>query len=261
MAVDLPLRRNGGAPPCFSIITVSYNAMSALPATTESLRNQTCKAYEWVVVDGESTDGSVAWLQDQAPDFFSSEPDSGIYDAMNKAVAAAKGEWLFFLNAGDRFADSRVLADIAAEIDMATNAAIRPSIVYGDVVYFGDKGRRRRRFNWLTRSRLVFGDLCHQATFVRRDLFVAQGGFDTTLRYNADFDWFIKAFRGGAQLHYVPRDIALFHDAGAHVLNHEKSEAERNVVRARYCRRPLWLLGHWALRLELRLRRHLEKAT
>jgi glycosyltransferase involved in cell wall biosynthesis len=258
MSVDVSRFGTSSTPPRFSVITVSYNAMASLPATVASLREQAYKAYEWVVIDGASTDGSVSWLKAQTPDYFSSEPDSGIYDAMNKAVTAATGEWLFFLNAGDQFADPKVLADIAAAVDKA-NAA--PSVVYGDVMYFGDSGKRRRRFNWLTRKRLLFGDLCHQATFVRRDLFGTLGAFDTTLRYNADFDWLIKAFQHGARLQYVPRDIALFHDAGAHVLNREKCEAERNVVRARYCQRPLWLLGHWALRLELRIRRHFGKST
>jgi GT2 family glycosyltransferase len=173
---------------------------------------------------------------------------------MNKAITRANGEWLFFLNAGDRFADDGVLHDIAA----AFAAAAKPlDCVYGDVVYFGVRGQRRKRFHWLTPGRLVFGDLCHQAAFVRRDLFTKLGNFDTGLRYNADFDWFIRLFRSHPKLRYLHRDIALFHDAGAHALAHGASEAERNLVRARYMPRPLWLVGHWALRVELKIRRWL----
>jgi GT2 family glycosyltransferase len=185
----------------------------------------------------------------------------GIYDAMNKAVARAKGEWLYFLNAGDRFADALVLADLAAVIDSTTQPTRQPSVVYGDVVYFGERGQRRKRFQWLTRQRLLFGDLCHQAAFVRRELFAQHGNFDIRLRYNADFDWFIRVFKAQAPLRYVARDIALFHDAGAHATDNERCELERDQVRASYCPRPLWLLGHWALRLELKLRRVLGETT
>lgn len=242
------------AMPRFSIITVCFNAMAVLPDTLASLRNQSFRDYEWVVIDGASTDGSTDWIVQQSPDLFISERDKGIYDAMNKAVAHATGEWVFFLNAGDRFADAGVLADIAAAIDASDQP---PAVVYGDVVYFGANGQRRKRFHWLTRQRLIFGDLCHQAAFVRRDLFESFGLFDLALRFNADFDWFIRVFRSGARLRYLHRDIALFHDAGAHVIAHKASGIERDQVRARYKSRSLWLFGHWALRAELKLRRWL----
>lgn len=240
--------------PKFSIITVCFNAMAVLPDTMKSLRDQSYSNYEWVVIDGASTDGSTEWLQQQSPNIYISERDKGIYDAMNKAIGSARGEYLFFLNAGDRFADKNVLRDTATALDSANTPV---DCLYGDVVYFGARGERRKRFHWLTRQRLLFGDLCHQAAFVRHDLFEKFGKFDLSLRYNADFDWFIRIFRGGVRLQYLPRDIANFHDAGAHVLAHEASETERNLVRARYLSRPLWLAGHWALRVEFKFRRWL----
>jgi glycosyltransferase involved in cell wall biosynthesis len=238
--------------PDISVITVCFNAMPQLPATAASLRAQVSPGrVEWVVVDGASTDGSAAWLAAQQPEVFVSEPDRGIYDAMNKAISRASGQWLFFLNAGDTFADAHVLRDVQAAIAAQPGA----DIVYGDVVYFGQQGDRRHRFHWLTRRRLVFGDLCHQAAFSRRALFTAHGQFDTSLRWNADFDWFIRAFRGGARLQYLQRDIARFHDAGAHVQAAERCAAERQAVRARYTPLWRWQLGNWALRVELKLRR------
>ena len=190
-------------------------------------------------------------LQAAQPDVLVSEPDLGIYDAMNRAVARARGSWLYFLNAGDTFADDHVLDDILSVIRAQANA----DVVFGDVVYFGDNGQRHRRFHWLTRRKLLFGDLCHQATFVRRSLFDRHGVFDTSLRWNADFDWLLRVFRAGAGLRYVHRDIARFHDAGAHVLAAERSHAERDIVRARYLPMPLWRAGNLALRIEHRLRR------
>lgn len=247
--------------PKFSIITVCFNAMAVIPKTLESLRAQSFTDYEWVVVDGDSSDGTKVWLEQQSPDIYVSERDRGIFDAMNKAVDNATGEWLFFLNAGDEFADSLVLADIATAIDAVASQPKPSALVYGDVVYFGTKGQRRKRFHWMTRNRLVFGDLCHQSAFVQRRLFRKYGDFDITLRFNADFDWFIRIFKSPEPLLYIARDIALFHDAGAHVIHHASCEAERDRVRARYCYRPLWLLGHWALRVELKLRRLLGETT
>lgn len=238
--------------PMFSIVTVCFNGLDVLPATLASLRAQQDADYEWVVVDGASTDGSAAWCAAQRPDAFVSEPDRGIYDAMNKAVRLARGEYLYFLNAGDRLADAHVLRDIALA---AAAAPANADIVYGDVVYFGDRGERRRRFHWLTRGRLVYGDLCHQAAFARRALFERHGDFDTALRWNADFDWFLRVFDAGATLRYVPRVVAWFHDAGAHVQARARSEAERDAVRARRVSRLRFRLGNGLLRVELKLRR------
>ena len=239
-------------PPLFSIITVCFNAKPQLPSTVASLRAQAqADGVEWVVVDGASTDGAAAWLAGQQPDVFVSEPDRGIYDAMNKGIGLARGQWLFFLNAGDALADADVLRDVQVAIAAQPGA----QIVYGDVLYFGERGQHRHRFHWLTRRRLLFGDLCHQAVFVRRSLFDHFGRFDTSLRWNSDFDWFLRAFSGSARLHYLRRDIARFDDAGSHVQHAVRSEAERRTVRRRHLPLPLWQLGNWLLRLELKLRR------
>jgi len=239
--------------PWLSVVTVCFNAGSVLPGTVTSLRAQQANGVEWVVVDGASTDGSAEWLRALQPARFVSEPDHGIYDAMNKAVALATGEWVFFLNAGDAFADTSTLADVVATLQASQGAV--PDVLWGDVLYVGTGGTRRKRFHWVTRRRLLFGDLCHQAVFVRRDLFSRVGPFDATLRWNADFDWFVRAFRAGARLRYLPRDIARFDDGGAHVQAGARSEAERDTVRARYMPLPLWRLGNLALRSELKLRR------
>lgn len=238
--------------PLFSVITVTFNAQDVLPATARSVVSQSLRhRTEWVVKDGGSTDETVACARAASADVLTVQTDSGIYDAMNQAIASARGEWLYFLNAGDAFADEHVLADVARHIEQSADA----ELVFGDVVYFGDRGERRRRFHWLTRRRLLFGDLCHQAAFMRRNLFQRQGVYDTSLRWNADFDWFLRAFRSGADLRYLPRDIARFHDAGSHVQAAERCAAERNAVRERYIPMPLWRLGNLALRVEHRLRR------
>ena len=237
--------------PLVSIVTVCFDAARQLPATLRSYREQGPGPWEWVVVDGASRDGSAEWLAAQRPDVFVSEPDRGIYDAMNKALRLARGEWVFFLNAGDAFADATTLVDLLPLL----RASDGVDLLYGDVLYVGERGERRRRFHWVSRGRLLFGDLCHQAVFARRSLFQRFGPFDDRLRYNADFDWFVRVFRGGAGLRYVPRLIARFDDAGAHVQAGGRHRAERDLVRTRYAPRPLWALGRLLLRAELRLRK------
>lgn len=245
------------ARPSFSIITVCFNAISVLPQTAASLRAQHCQDYEWVVIDGASTDGTLEWVRAQSPDVLVSERDRGIYDAMNKGIAQGRGDWLFFLNAGDQFADANVLGDVLAEI--AKEPAV--DLLYGDVVYVGQQGARRKCFNWIARRNLVFGDLCHQAVFGHRRLFEKYGVFDDSLRFNADFDWLLRVFKGGAGLRYLPRDIAHFDDGGAHVQAHAASERERDAVRARYLPRPAWVMGNWWLRIQLKLRRLLGQSV
>jgi len=237
--------------PCFSVLTVTRNAESLIAATAESIRCQGAQLCQWIVKDGASNDATVEIARRYSPDIMLSDTDCGIYDAMNQAAALATGDWLFFLNAGDAFVDPAVLADIA----QAAAADPQADIVFGDVLYVGTAGTRRKRFHWLTRKRLLFGDLCHQAVFVRRDLFSRVGPFDATLRWNADFDWFVRAFRAGARLRYISRDIARFDDSGAHVQAGVRCEVERDAVRARYLPLPLWRLGNLALRVEFRLRR------
>lgn len=239
-------------PPKFSVITVCFNALSVIQETYESLHSQSSSNYEWIVIDGASSDGTKEWVAERSPDVFFSEPDGGIYDAMNKALRFVRGEYVFFLNAGDRFFDSQVLSDIEAELDSRLEAV---DVLYGDVVYFGPDRSRRKRFNWLTRSRLVYGDLCHQATFVRFDLFKKFGFFDLSYRYNADFDWLLRVFKGASILRYINRDIVLFHDEGAHVQAGQRCRAERDIVRAKYCNRIVWIIGHLLLRIELKIRR------
>ena len=256
MSAGLPPTAGGAPRPWLSVITVCFNAEALLPGTLASLRAQQVDGVEWVVVDGASRDGSLAWLQAQQPHVLLSEPDKGIYDAMNKAVQLAHGEWLYFLNAGDTFADAQVLADVKQALQAQPHA----ELAWGDVLYFGERGERLRRFHWLTRQRLLFGDLCHQAAFARRSLFERHGLYDTNLRWNADFDWFLRVFSAGARLHYFPRVVARFHDAGAHVQAAQRCAAERDTVRAR--RLPLWAWrwGHLALRVEHRVRRWLGQA-
>ncbi len=125
--------------PRVSVVTVTLDDLNGLAATHASLREQTFRDFEWVVADGGSTDGTPEFLASlaEAPAWWRSGPDGGLYDAMNRGLGVASGEYLLFLNAGDRLAS----ADTLARLVRAASAAGRPDLVYGDSVESGSDGR------------------------------------------------------------------------------------------------------------------------
>lgn len=240
--------------PLISVATVCLNARTTLPQAAQSLFAQSFDDFEWIVVDGASQDGTTEWLVQNRSRMaaFVSERDDGIFDAMNKAVDLARGEWLFFLNADDRLVDTDVFFDVATAL---RHVAADVGLVYGNARYTDGDREWPRVFSWVNSRNLVYGDLCHQVVFARRALFHTLGRFDSALRFNADFDWLLRAADGGVRMSYLPRDIAFFFKGGAHVKSATACEAERFVVRYRY-RHPLrWRLGNLALRAQLKLRR------
>lgn len=182
--------------PLFSIITVTYNAASTLPATLASVKEQSCKLFEYIVMDGVSTDRTLKLAIDAGIEQsrIYSSPDSGIYDAMNKAMDIAKGEYLIFLNAGDRFHSPDTLQRLA-ELIMDNDF---PGIVYGQTDLVDAEGRYIAPRH-LTAPRVLtlksFSEgmvVCHQAFVVLRKL--AQP-YDLKYRYSSDYEWCIRCLQ------------------------------------------------------------------
>lgn len=226
--------------PRFSVITVCYNAANSIESTAASLRSQTQLDYEWLVVDGASTDSTLQAVAEAgiATTRIISEPDRGIYDAMNKAVGLANGDWVHFLNAGDELADSTVLADIALALD----ANPKIDLLYGDMIYVDQGQEYVRRFTHVRPSMLVFEDLNHQAVFARRGLFQSVGLFDLRFRTSADYDWLLRAIGAGTPTRYLRRLVARFQTGGAHAADIPALVAERRELRLQYaCPWLLWV--------------------
>ncbi|WP_169799520.1 glycosyltransferase family 2 protein [Novosphingobium lentum] len=176
-----------------SVITVSYNAASEIDPTLRSVAGQTYRDIEYLVIDGGSTDGTIGIVQryGDAIDTFVSEPDGGIYDAMNKALRLATGDAVIFMNAGDYFY-SPYIVELAAEF-MTTNPAA--DVVYGGIEVRYPDGRVSEFMPPDASQALDFlicGSLPHQGTFARRRAFACSGLFDTRWRSHADYDWFVK---------------------------------------------------------------------
>lgn len=178
--------------PLISIITSTYQAASALGATIESIRKQEFRDFEWIVVDGASSDATLQILADNS-DIVShliSEPDRGIYDAWNKGVRAARGHWLQFLGAGDALASASTLAQMAPHLQTAFPER---ELVYGDIQLVSERGREPVEFisrPWPTikhrweffRPKLPM----HPEVFHHRSMFLDAEPFDLRYRYCGD---------------------------------------------------------------------------
>ncbi|WP_427875220.1 glycosyltransferase family 2 protein [Flavobacterium sp. MMS24-S5] len=175
--------------PKISIITINYNNLDGLKRTVESVVNQTWKDFEYIVIDGGSLDNSVAYLESQTKhiDYWVSEPDKGIYNAMNKGIAKAKGDYLIFLNSGDHFFDDNILAE--------NNKFLKEK----DIIYFNlqvvDKNEKfiKTYPEELPFSYFVKDTLPHPAAFIKAALFSTVGLYDENLRIVSDWKFFIES--------------------------------------------------------------------
>lgn len=242
----------GHAPPKFSIVSVVFNAAEHIGPTGQSLKDQTSKDYEWLVIDGASTDDTLVRVEQLGvPNtIIHSAPDRGIYDAMNKGVAMARGEWIYFLNAGDRFVDSGVLCDIAAFIGHRPQL----SLVHGDVRHDDEDGLYVETTDYVRSELLLFESLNHQSVFARRALFDVVGSFNLDFRTSADFDWLVRVFQTHHPTSYVPRLIADFLDGGIHSRKPAALAAERRRLREQYALPLVLVVGNFIARIRRRRR-------
>lgn len=183
--------------PLISIITITFNAESQLPPTMESVAQQTFHDFEHIIVDGASKDSTLEVARRLGTDSLRilSEPDNGLYDAMNKGLRLAKGSYVLFLNAGDAFHSPAVLAAYAEA------AKKKPDIIYADTVIV-DKDRKVSGPRHLSAPDILSFEsfskgmlVCHQAFMVRRSL---APFYDTAYRFSADYDWTVKCIRKSA---------------------------------------------------------------
>lgn len=207
--------------PKISIITVTYNAGIMLEKTLNSIQKQQYGNKETIVVDGKSTDNSLTVIQRYTGNGtvtqWSSEPDKGIYDAMNKGVNRCSGQWVIFMNAGDTFASDDVLQQVFS------NEWDDVDIVYGDVVK--DEHIKTAPEHYHLYHRMLF---CHQCVFVRRQCLV-DIPFDISHRLSADYKFFIQKYQKGARFQYISTPIAIFDTTG--VSNSKRSSGLYDNIR------------------------------
>ena len=214
------------ATPVISVITVCYNAEKEIVATLQSVKEQTFTEYEYIIIDGASKDKTLEVISQSGvtPTHLISERDKGIYDAMNKALALAKGEYLMFLNAGDSLYSANTLQQIA---DVANG---NPDVIYGDTaIVDADRNylhpRKLRPPKNLTSSSFKNGMLvCHQAFLPKRELAMP---YDMAYRFSSDFDWCVKILSKSKTCTQIESFIVNYLQEGATTRNHIKSLKER----------------------------------
>lgn len=227
-----------------SIITINRNNAEGLRRTLQSVNAQNASDFEHIVVDGASTDESVQVIRQCETDAISrswiSEPDTGIYNAMNKGIRMAKGEYIQILNSGDCLASPYVVERMLTELQNKKY----PNILYGNMIKVFPNGhtRRDRSFAGKPITFLGFygGTLNHSPAYVRKSLFEKYGMYDESLRIVSDWKWYMDAIIFGDETPlYTDIDITLFDMTGVSETNTELTKKERRQVLEEKVSRPI----------------------
>lgn len=211
-----------------SIITVNLNNRDGLQKTIDSVVTQTFRDFEWIVIDGGSTDGSKELIEQYSDHFayWVSEPDKGIYNAMNKGIKVAKGEYLQFLNSGDCLYKNTTLNDVFADTPTG-------EIIYGDcAVRVTDTSLQEIHYKPVFSLKIFLdGSFHHQSSFIKRVLF-AEELYDETLRIVSDRKFFIRKAMEGKQFSHVNHIIATFDTNGISSTQEALLQKENDKVTA-----------------------------
>lgn len=214
--------------PIVSVVTVCYNAEKTISNTFNSiLKQEGFKSFDLIIVDGKSTDATNDIIKSYL-DFFQeknisvtyiSEKDSGVYDAMNKAVSLAHGDWLIFMNADDCFADAFVLHDIFGNcLDLSED------VIYGDTICKSEEKEKILKAKNVNRLK-VYKPFVHQSCFVKREV-QKRFPFDLNYKISADYDFFLRIFLKNYRFKYVNRTISIFSESGMSC-----NEANKKLIR------------------------------
>lgn len=207
-----------------SIITINRNNAAGLEKTMRNVAAQTYKEFEYVVVDGASTDGSVEVIKRLEPEFahlkWVSEPDLGIYNAMNKGIKMASGEYIMILNSADLIYTPTVLEEMLQALNNSGGARI----LLGNIIKVGVKRRRKRKSKNakvqpkpVDSSMFIFyqSSIPHDAAFIKKDIFDEFGYYDESMKICSDWKLFLDVIAlGGVVPMYVDIDMVLFDMSG-----------------------------------------------
>lgn len=222
--------------PKFSVITVCYNAQATLEDTIQSVIAQTYHHVEYIIVDGASKDRTLSIINRYRDRITTvvSEPDKGLYDAMNKGLRLATGDYVCFLNAGDSFHEDDTLQQMVHTLRELTEL---PDVLYGETALVDAEGhfvrmRRLQAPEHLTWHSFRQGMLvCHQAFFAKR---ILAEPYDLRYRFSADFDWCIRIMKKSKVLHNTHLTLIDYLEEGMTTRNHKASLHERFRIMAKH---------------------------
>lgn len=250
----------------FTVITITYNAEKVLERTLQSVLTQTYEDVEHLIIDGASKDKTLALAEayKKASDdsgqghkvIIKSEPDEGIYDAMNKGLTQVSGDYIVFMNAGDFFPQDDTLEEIAHRCHLnELPSAELPAVLYGNTDIVDGEGRYLHPRRLQPPAKLTWRSfrhgmlVCHQAFYARTDI-AKNIQYDMQYRYSADVDWCIRvmkeADRLGLPLYNINKVVANYTEEGATTLHHHESLRERyRVMVQHYGRVSTFLMHCW----------------
>ena len=236
-----------------SIVTITYNAARTLQRTLDSVLSQTYPHIEHLIIDGASKDDTLRIAQQYQTTsrhevIIQSEPDNGLYDAMNKGLQKATGHYIVFLNAGDSLYAPDTIQTVVNAItphssDIILQTSSLPAVVYGQTDVVDEEGNYLHPRHLTAPARLTWRSfqrgmlVCHQAFYARTDL-AQQCPYDRRYRFSADFDWCVRIMRKAARkklpLVYTGTTVADFMDGGMTTKNHSLSLRERFRIMTRH---------------------------
>lgn len=212
--------------PLLSIIIPTYNSAKTIASALQSIVDQNVSGIECLIIDGDSTDETIHIIREYTEKYdfihFVSEPDKGIYDAMNKGIGLSKGDYLFFLGSDDTLYDNSVLQDVIAVISQYSY-----DFIYGDVVFKYNRIRVGEETNYLKLLKDL-NNICHQAIFYSRKVFDKLGNYSLLYPIYADFHMNIRCFRDeNISKKYIHRIISVFNEKGS---SHFKRSQDRFLI-------------------------------
>lgn len=218
-----------------SIITINYNNEKGLAKTLQSIARQSCKDFEYIVIDGNSSDGSIRVIEENSNNIqhWLSEPDTGVYNAMNKGIKLASGNYLLFLNSGDILADDEVIAKVLPQLDHVSD------IISGNLIY-SLNGIPKTLFTPPEKTDVTYflhSFLPHPSSFIKRNLFDTAGLYSEHLKIISDWEFFLKAIViYKAKYRHINMTVSDFDNSGisSHEGNKELMEKEKESVYKEY---------------------------
>lgn len=218
------------AKPKLTIITICYNEPN-IEKTCESIVNQTWQDFEWIVVDGGSTDGTLDVLKKYETRITTliSEPDGGLYNAMNKGLKIANGEWINFMNGGDCFSSNTVLNEVFADKNY------KAEVLYGNCNYVSEDKIQKSVFpEKLEKPYFVRNCICHQASFIKKDLFDKFGLYLEEYKIASDLEKWLMFLSKKCKFKHIDLVVADYDLGGISMTNADEREEERFLILEKY---------------------------